>query len=123
MNPAASFSWVYTGFLLVCLACQIYFGVRGDSRWAVYGIMANGAAAIYNLVMLFIDFKDHHYADTGWNTFGFLLSVWCIWWLWRNWKDKKKVKEALGAKSKALRDKLVRKVREGSQPRPVKVPV
>jgi hypothetical protein len=37
---------------------------------------------------------------------------------------RKKIKEALGAKSKALRDKVVKRMREGLQPSPdtVRIP-
>lgn len=64
----------------------------------------------------------------------FLNRQWGLAWLgvavmvfmaWLDWRKRKKRKagEALGAKSKALRDSLVRKARELRQPRPQRVPV
>jgi hypothetical protein len=46
-----------------------------------------------------------------------------LWVSWRRWrKGKRRLRDALGAKSRALRDALVRKSRESAQPRPVRVP-
>ena len=49
-----------------------------------------------------------------------LMVLWMYWQRWR--KGKRKLRDALGAKSRALRDALVRKTRESAQPRPVRVP-
>ena len=43
-------------------------------------------------------------------------------WQWYR-KDRRKVRDVLGAKSRALRDALVRKAREVAKPRPVLRPV
>ena len=46
-----------------------------------------------------------------------------LWVYWRRWrKGRRRLRDALGAKSRALRDALVRKTRESAQPRPVRVP-
>lgn len=45
-----------------------------------------------------------------------------IWW-WRKRRDRKRALDALGAKSRALRDALVRKARDAARPRPVLRPV
>lgn len=49
-----------------------------------------------------------------------LMVLWMYWQRWR--KGKRRLRDALGAKSRALRDALVRKSRESAQPRPVRVP-
>jgi hypothetical protein len=51
-------------------------------------------------------------------TAGIALALW--WWLRR--KGRKRSASWLGAKSRALRDAIVRKARDLSQPRPVLVP-
>lgn len=45
------------------------------------------------------------------------------WLWWRRRKRRKRARDALGAKSRALRDALVRRTREAAQPRPVLRPV
>lgn len=46
------------------------------------------------------------------------LVIYEVWQAWRRWRDKRKAFEALGAKSKALRDKLVKNLRDTTQPSP-----
>lgn len=46
-----------------------------------------------------------------------LIAAIAVWW-WRR-RKRRKVAALIGAKSKALRDALVRKVRESARPRPV----
>jgi hypothetical protein len=54
----------------------------------------------------------------------FALAAWFAWLLWRRWrKHRKAVAALLGAKSRALRDALVRKQRELARPRPLLRPV
>jgi peptidoglycan/LPS O-acetylase OafA/YrhL len=43
---------------------------------------------------------------------GIVILVRYLYSLWKKWKNRKKVLAALGAKSKALRDALVRRMRE-----------
>lgn len=51
------------------------------------------------------------------------VTLMVLWMYWRRWrKGKRRLRDALGAKSRALRDALVRKSRESAQPRPVQVP-
>ncbi len=50
--------------------------------------------------------------------------AWLAIWLWHHTRTRRKrAAELLGAKTKALRDKVVRKAREALQPRPVLQPV
>ena len=75
-----------------------------------------------NLVGVIVYAFDSDYASVGVSAFG---MIWCslvIWWLWRNRKDRRKAAEFLGAKSRALRDKVVRKMRETQVPSPSPVP-
>jgi hypothetical protein len=51
----------------------------------------------------------------------FAIALVIRWW-WRR-KDRKRAAKALGAKSRALRDALVRKAREAARPRRVLQPV
>jgi hypothetical protein len=50
-----------------------------------------------------------------------VLIIKAIWDAWKRWKDKRKAFAALGNKAKALRDKLVKNMREGMQPSPVRI--
>lgn len=115
--------WEYFGILAICLGGQIWSMFHNDDRWRVWAILANSITCLVDLgTFIYYLFKGNP-SQAAWGIGGATVSAFVVWWLWRNWKDKKKVKEALGAKSRALRDKLVRKVRETQQPRPVKVPV
>jgi len=50
-----------------------------------------------------------------------MLAALAAWWAWQWWNRRRKsrAKAWLGAKSKAVRDALVRKLREARKPRPV----
>jgi hypothetical protein len=115
--------WEYLGILAVCLTGQMVHLFRGDERWRVWGILANGLTCVVNFGSFIYYTLKGQPENAAWSAGGFTIGAFMVWWLWRNWKDKKKVKEALGAKSKALRDKLVKKVKQTAQPRPVRVPV
>ena len=59
--------------------------------------------------------------ETGYTAAAF---AWFLVWLWHRTKgDRKRAAELAGAKTRALRDALVRKTRESLQPRPVLRPV
>lgn len=47
-----------------------------------------------------------------------VVVIWMLWDLWKKWKNKKKALSAIGAKTKALRDKLVKNMRDTAQPAP-----
>lgn len=115
--------WEYLGILAVCLGGQIWSMFHGDERWRIWGMLANGITACVDFGSFIYYMIKGNAGQAAWCGSAGLLAAFIVWWLWRNWKDKKKAKEALGAKSKALRDKLVDKVKQTQQPRPVKVPV
>jgi hypothetical protein len=52
----------------------------------------------------------------------FAIAAFCGWMWWRRSDRRRRALAWLGAKSRAVRDALVRKAREVSQPRPVLVP-
>lgn len=86
--------------------------VPAGSWWAGAGA-ANAVAAMADLA-----------AGAGWNAAGEAIAVVIaavLWWLSRR-KRGDRARRWLGAKSKALRDAVVRKARELSVPRPVLVP-
>jgi hypothetical protein len=65
------------------------------------------------------------FAALGWwdaagQVIAFLIAVALCWWSRRNRRDR--AAKWLGAKSKALRDSLVKRARDLSQPRPVLAP-
>ena len=63
-------------------------------------------------------------AQWGQAALNFALAAWLAWLLWRGQRKRRKAAAALlGAKSRALKDALVRKAREAAQPRPALRPV
>jgi hypothetical protein len=72
-----------------------------------------------NLAGVIVYALDSHYGGVALSVLG---MIWCglvIWWLWRNRGNRGKALGFLGAKSRALRDKVVRKMREVTVPSPV----
>jgi hypothetical protein len=63
-------------------------------------------------------------AQWGGAAWNFALGAFFAWLAWRRWrKHRKRIAALLGAKSRALRDVLVRKAKEAAKPRPVLRPV
>jgi O-antigen/teichoic acid export membrane protein len=50
-------------------------------------------------------------------------NAWTWWYWWRRRKKRRRALALLGGKARALRDALVRRMRERTQPRPVLSPV
>jgi len=93
-----------------------------DTRWVVWSLLMDATFAIADIIWG-VQYLFH---DPPWSAFSFTFAaywIWQFWDDWRNWKDKKKIREALGAKSRALRDNLVKRMREGASPSPVRIPV
>lgn len=70
------------------------------------------------LILLFTDVMPLRAIDAVY------LTVW-LWLLWkwlRRRKNRRRIMKMLGAKSRALRDKLVRSLRDSMQPSPVRIP-
>lgn len=86
------------------------YGLRLAVRMGAYG---NGGAA-------FGAATGHRWLCMAvFLTVGALVALW-IWW---RRKKRRSVSALLGAKSRALRDALVRRAREVAKPRPVRRPV
>jgi threonine/homoserine/homoserine lactone efflux protein len=65
------------------------------------------------VVILFIFDAEHQ--DWASATIDLLCGAFVLWWFWRNWKrwnNRKKFKKALGSKSRALIDKMLRNLRQ-----------
>lgn len=91
-----------------------------DDRWKVYEILGDFLIGLANLIGAIVLAFQRNPAGC----INFAFAVWMFWEMWkdwRNWKNRKKVTEALGYKTRALRDKLVKRVRELG-PSPVRVP-
>lgn len=96
---------------------------KGDKGLeACYMIILYGAGAFLDLTFAGSCLLRHDYGDTGLALACAAANIFLAWRWWRKWKDRKKIAQLLGAKSRALREKLVRVMREGQQPSPVKVP-
>ena len=94
-------------------------------------VMAAGGTALYGWRLTFVDLAADVVITAGefvsryWLNSGVMAAVtaWVAWRLWRKRKNRKRALDALGAKSRALRDALVRKARDAARPRPVLRPV
>jgi hypothetical protein len=117
------FFYITFGFQMFAVYCEFVSLFRGQPQWRVYAILACSFGALYDLVGVVDSLLERHYESMGVYVFALALNIMIIFFLWRTWKDRKKVTEALGAKTKALRDKIVRKLRETRKPSPVRVPV
>lgn len=74
----------------------------------IYGVL-NIAG---NIFLVIVAITHHDWAIVPLWTFFIAVTAWYVYHTWKKWKNRKKVLAALGAKSKALRDKLVQRVRE-----------
>jgi uncharacterized membrane protein YfcA len=74
----------------------------------IYGVLA-----LIGTVFGFIVYAQRSDAgDTTISGVGIIVLIYYLYRLWKNWKNRKKTLAALGAKSKALRDTLVRRMRQ-----------
>jgi Flp pilus assembly protein TadB len=86
-------------------------------RWTIPAGRYWGRCALINAALALIDLA----AGVRWIAAGVAIAALialALWW-WNRRKDRKRATGLLGAKSRALRDALVRKARELTQPRPV----
>lgn len=118
-----SLVWVVLGVQVVSVFLSALAMRKGDvSLEAVYMVIAYGAAFLWDLGWFIASLARHDYLSAGFYLAAGAFCAWMIRRWWRKWKDRKKITQLLGAKSRALREKLVRVMREGQQPSPVKVP-
>lgn len=101
--------------ILVAVGIQMADVWRGRQGRSVLGVLIIG-----NVVIGTGDILD---GSWPWSILSYATAVVLAWLWWRNRKRRKRVLDALGAKSRALRDALVRRTREAAQPRPVLRPV
>lgn len=114
-----------TGNVLGTLGCalvitEMVFWWRGDPRpamecagWALF--------VIADILYAVGDLMRQRWGAVAWDL---ILATYFAWLLWRRWrKHRKTVAALLGAKSRALRDALVRRQREVARSRPVLRPV
>jgi hypothetical protein len=107
-----------TGYICSLVAHRRY----SDDRWVTWELLADVLVTVANGIAAIAELLGH---DWVW-CISAMFTMWMAWetWKdWRNWKNRKKIMKALGGKAKALRDKLVKRMREGTTPSPVKVPV
>lgn len=105
---------VYVFFaLLICDLVAYTTGHRELSDW-----LNIASDTVFAVIVLW------QFLDREWGP-GFLGVAVLLFLAWLDWRKRKRRKaaEALGAKAKARRDALVRKVRESLRPSPVRVPV
>jgi membrane protein implicated in regulation of membrane protease activity len=70
-----------------------------------------------------IGFADIFNGAWQWSILNFATAAVVAWLWWRRRKRRRRARDAIGAKSRALRDALVRRAREAAKPRPVLRPV
>jgi hypothetical protein len=64
-------------------------------------------------VFLIDDIRHGHTGLASFDAFMIALWLFILWMEWRDWKnDRKRITALIGAKSRALRDRLVRKMAE-----------
>lgn len=98
------------------------FRRRDFGRAGMYLLFAWVIVFIQDVVYDILDIIHRDWPGLGLSLGLTAFAAWMLWNKWRGWKDRRKVMDALGAKSRALRDKLVEKMREGRQPSPVRIP-
>lgn len=74
----------------------------------IYGVL-NVAG---NVILIVSDIEHHDWTLIPLWIFFIVIVSWYVYITWKRWKNRKKVLQAIGAKSKALRDALVRRMRE-----------
>jgi membrane protein implicated in regulation of membrane protease activity len=70
-----------------------------------------------------IGFADILNGVWQWSILSFAVAAVMAWLWWHRRKRRKRAGDALGAKSRALRDALIRRTRQAAKPRPVLRPV
>jgi hypothetical protein len=108
----------------VCLGVAFLRRWEGNeySAW-VWGIFAWLSAVVSDVLVIIAGVTSGNVAEVTLGVVFLLAAAGNLWWLWRNRGNRKKTRELPGAKSRVLRDKIVRKLREVTTPSPVPVPV
>ena len=115
--------WTLLITAFIALFMMVFTRYRyDDDRWVTWDILSDILIATVNLIGGIVSALKGDWAS-GINLTIAAWFFWMAWRKWRRWKNRKKATQALGAKSKALRDSLVKRMREGLRPSPVKVPI
>lgn len=101
--------------LLVYGVIRMVTGIPAERMWAFWRGCAVGSASVTAAALI-----GGLWAFAAGSAINVLVSL-AMWWLSRR-KRKDRARKLLGAKSRALRDALVRRARELSVPRPVLAP-
>lgn len=115
-------TYEYMALIFLMAGIQVYYGFRADDRVFIWGLALNAVIALNDTGEIIYCLLKGRYADIPMWGIGLAFAIFIIWLILRQWKNKDKVKAALGAKTKALRDKIVRRMRETEQPTPVRIP-
>ncbi len=95
---------------------------RRDNVRYLWAIAMWGALVFpADIICAIIDGLHNRWGDVAVDLFYAAVTVFLVWYSWRNKKKRKKALDALGAKSKALREAIVKKMREVQQPAPIPV--
>lgn len=106
---------LFAGIALIFAACVITAAKPRGWRDCSSGLLIAGNATI--------GLADIFNGAWPWSLASFACAAVLAWLWWHRRKRRKRARGALGAKSRALRDALVRRTREAAQPRPVLRPV
>jgi hypothetical protein len=116
------------GTVMLLVAVGFYLAaswrrLRGERfQWRVLTTAMYLILFTVSLVGVIVYALDSDYWDAAWCALGVIWCGFLIWWLWRNGRDRRKAAGFLGAKSRALREKVVKKMRELQVPSPAPVP-
>lgn len=109
------------GVIAVGLAVTVV-GDRVASRSPLFAVWWYGALTILSVAVSALEMAA---GEWGWGLWTAVCAVanGVMWWNSRNRRRRKRAAALIGAKSRAVRDALVRKVRERATPRRVLRPV
>jgi ABC-type transport system involved in cytochrome bd biosynthesis fused ATPase/permease subunit len=115
--------FVLLAFGWICVLWEYRLVFKHDTRWHIWAVLAQVFFVIAQFILFISALEHHDWGGAGVEFLLIIISILVIWWFLRRWKDRKKAMEMLGAKTRALRDKVVKKMRETTVPSPVRIPV
>jgi heme A synthase len=114
--------WQYFGWLAWPFVFVMWFKRKISSQTYVTAVTIWALLIFVGLIgSTIIDIKRHSWGNVAGDILFLALTAWILWDVWKRWKDKKKAAELIGAKTRALKDKVLRKYREGLQPIPERI--
>lgn len=106
---------------VIAIAIGVVLAIPGNwlaARRPEFGYWWYGLWAIICAGLVVVNALAGSWGWAAWMTVCTAANAWS-WWNCRRKRRKRKAMAAIGAKSRALRDALVRKVRDTARPRPV----